>query len=249
MSSLLESLRRHRNLVLVFISALLLPLITNLASSWLELTIGQTPNRLTQLLAAGIALAVGLSVLLRVLGKQEPLELVPEEERPPRFPGLIVLVGVGRKDVEPEKLSHNSAIEHHLDCEEAGGEPVRVCWLIATGGVKGSVPVAREVRKRYESRCDKMILHALNSAFDVQEAYLLVRRIYAEEAAKYGLDAGQIIADFTGGTKPMTAGMVLACREGRWPMQYMSGRGGEIVSTPMLVRFQPVEAEAESEAA
>jgi len=243
--NLQDRLRRHRNLVLLFISALLLPLITELASSWLELTIGQTPNRLMQLLAIGIALAAGLSMLLMALGKQEPLELVPEEERPPCFPGLIVLVGVGRRDVKPEKLSHNSAIEYHLDCEEAGGEPVRVCWLIATGGVKGSVPVAREVRKRYESRCDKVIVHALNSPFDVQEAYLLVRRIYTEEAAEHGLAPEQVIADFTGGTKPMTAGMVLACRDGRRPMQYMSGREGEIVSTPMLVRFRSAEAESD----
>ena len=238
-----DRLRRHRNLVLLFISALLVPLITNLASSWLELTIGRTPNRLMQLLAIGVALIVGLWVLHLALEKREPLELVPEEERPPRFSGLIVLVGTGRKDIKPEKLSHNPAIEYHLDCEEAGGESVRVCWLIATGGVKGSVPVAREVRKRYESRCDKMILHVLNSAFDVQEAYLLVRRIYIEEAVEHGLTPEQIIADFTGGTKPMSAGIVLACREGRWPMQYMSGREGEIVSTPMLVRFQSVEAE------
>ncbi len=241
-----DRLRRHRNLVLLLISGLLAPLITNLASSWLEMTIGRTPNRLMQLLAIGVALIVGLWVLHLVLGKQEPLELVPEEERPPAFPGLIVLVGTGRKDTNPEKLSHNQAVEYHLTCEEAGGETLRVCWLIATGGVKGSVPVAREVRKRYESRCDKMILHTLNSAFDVQETYLLVRRIYAEEAAEHGLDADQIIADFTGGTKPMTAGMVLACREGRWPMQYMSGREGEIVSTPMLVRFRSAEAESEA---
>ncbi len=241
----LNRLRRHSNLVLLLISGLLVPLITNLASSWLELTIGQTPNRLMQLLAIGIALAVGLWVLLRALEKQTPLELVPKEERPLRFPGLIVLVGTGRKDVEPKKLSHNSAIEYHLDREEAGGEPVRVCWLIATGGVTGSMSVAQKVQERYGSRCDKMIIRVLNSPIDVQEAYLLVRRIYAEEAAEHGLAPEQIIADFTGGTKPMSAGMVLACRGGRWPMQYMSGREGEIVSTPMLVRFQPVEAESE----
>ena len=243
MSELVGLLRRHRNLVLLLASGLLVPLITNLASSWLEITIGQTPNRLMQLLAIGIALAVGLWVLLLALGRQGTLELVPEEKRPPRFPGLIVLVGIGRKDVEPEKLSHNPAIEYHLDCEEAGGEPVRVCWLIATGGVKGSVPVAREVRKRYESRCDKMILHALNSPFDVQEAYHLIRRIYTEEAVEHGLAPEQIIADFTGGTKPMSAGMILACQD-RWPMQYMFGREGEIASTPLLVRFQTAEAES-----
>ena len=245
MSELVGLLRRHRNLVLLLISGLLVPLFTNLASSWLEMTIGRTPNRLMQLLAIGIALAVGLWVLLLALGRQGTLELVPEEKRPPRFPGLIVLVGIGRKDVEPEKLSHNPAIEYHLDCEEAGGEPVRVCWLIATGGVKGSVPVAREVRKRYESRCDKMILHVLNSAFDVQEAYRLVHHIYTEEAAEHGLAPEQIIADFTGGTKPMSAGMILTCQD-RWPMQYMFGREGEVASTPVLVRFQPTEAESEA---
>ena len=202
-SRLMESLRRHRNLVLLLVSGLLVPLITNLASSWLEMTIGRTPNRLMQLLALGVALIVGLWVLHLALEKREPLELVPEEERPPRFPGLIVLVGVGRKDVEPEKLSHNPAIEYHLDCEEAGGEPVRVCWLVATGGVKGSVPVAREVRKRYASRCDKMILHTLNSPFDVQEAYHLVHHIYTEEAAEHDLTPEQIISDFTGGPKPL----------------------------------------------
>jgi hypothetical protein len=244
MRSLGERIRRHSNLVLLLVSGLLLPVITNLASSWLEMTIGRTPNRLMQLLAVGIALAVGLWVLHLALGRRGPVELVPEEKRPPCFPGLIVLVGVGRKDVEPAKLSHNPAIEYHLDCEEAGGEPVRVCWLVATGGVEGSVPVAREVRKRYESRCDKMILRELNSAFDVQEAYRLIRRIYTEEATEHGLAPEQIIADFTGGTKPMSAGMILACQD-RWPMQYMFGREGEIASTPLLVRFQSAEAESE----
>ncbi len=171
---------------------------------------------------------------------EELLELVPEEERPPRYPGLSVLVGIGRRDAKPEELSHHPAIEYHLDREEAGGEPLRVCWLIATGGVKGSVPVAREVRERYGSRCDKMIIRVLNSPFDVQEAYRLVRRIYAEEAAEHGLAPEQVIADFTGGTKPMSVGMVLACRD-RWPMQYMYGRKAEIASTPLYVRFKPAE--------
>jgi hypothetical protein len=243
-SRLMELLRRQRNLVLLLVSGLLVPLFTNLASSWLEMTIGRTPNRLMQLLAIGVALIVGLWVLHMALGRQEPLELVPEEERPSRYPGLIVLVGIGRKDTKPEELSHNLAIEYHLSCEEAGGDALRVCWLIATGGVKGSVPVAREVRKRYESHCDKVILHVLNSAFDVQEAYRLVRGIYTEEAAEYGLAPEQIIADFTGGTKPMSAGMILACQD-RWPMQYMFGREGEVASTPLLVRFQSAEAESE----
>lgn len=238
---LIELLRRHRNLVILLVSGLLAPLLTNLASSWLEMTIGRTPNRLMQLLAVGVALIVGLWVLHLALGRREPLELVAEEERPPRYPGLIVLVGTGRKDAEPDELSHNLAIEYHLNCEEADGDVLRVCWLIATSGVRGSVPVAREVRERYSDRC-QLHIRVLNSAFDVQEMYQLVRRIYTEEAAEHGLAPQQIIADFTGGTKPMSAGMILACQD-RWPMQYMFGRKGEVASTPLLVRFQSAEGE------
>ena len=239
MKTLVSRLRRHRNLVLVFVSGLLVPLVTELSSSWLQATFGQTPGRLLQLLAIGVALTVGLWVLYRVLGAGEPLELVPEEARPPRFPGLIVLVGPGRRDAKPNELSHNAAIEYHLTSEEAGGEPLRVCWLVATAGVTGSVPVARAVRERYRERCE-LIIRELDNPFDVEDAYELIRRIYAEEAVEHGLSPAQIIADFTGGTKPMSAGMVLACRD-RWPMQYMTGGREEIASVPVFVRFSKTE--------
>lgn len=236
MQRLMGRLRRHRYLVILLLSGLLVPLTTNLGSSWLETTLGQTSNRLLQLLALGVALVVGLWVLNLALDREEPVELVPEEERPPRYPGLIVLVGTGRKGAGPEELSHQPAIEYHLEREEAGSEPLRVCWLIATGGLMGSVPVARQVRSRYSDRC-QMHLRVLADAFDVEEAYHLAHRIYTQEATECGLTPDQIIADFTGGTKPMSAGVILACQD-RWPMQYMFGRKGEVASTPILVRFR-----------
>lgn len=228
-------LRRHRNLVLLLVSGLLVPLVTELASSWLEVTLGRTPGQLLQLLAIGVALAVGLWVLYRALEAREQVELVPEEKRPPRFPGLIVLVGPGREGADPGSLSHEQAIAYHLTCEAAGDEPLQVCWLIATAGVGGSVPAAREVRQRYGDHC-QIHLRVLRDAFDVDEAYQTVQRIYTQEAAQHGLTADQVIADFTGGTKPMSAGMVLACRE-RWPMQYMTGGRKGIASVPIFVRF------------
>jgi len=230
-------LYRHRNLVLPFISGLLIPLATELAGSWLEKTIGRTPSQLVRLLAIAVALAVGLWVLYLALGKRAPLELVPREERPPSFPGLIVLIGPGRKGSDPQSLSHNPAIEYHLDCDEAGGKPLQICWLIATGGEQGSLPAAQKVRERYEERCT-MIIKRLHDAFDVQEAYRTVQGIYTQEAAEQGLAPDQVIADFTGGTKPMSAGTVLACRD-RWPMQYMTGGREEIASVPIFVRFTP----------
>jgi hypothetical protein len=223
--------------MLLFVSGLLVPLATELAGSWLETTLGRTPSQLIQLLSIGVALAVGLWVLYLALGKRPPLELVPEEERPPRFPGLIVLVGPGREGADPTSLSHNPAIEYHLGCEEAGGAPLRVCWLIATAGEKGSLPVAQEVRQRYQDRCT-LIIRMLRDAFSIEEAHQAIHDIYAQEAAEHSLAPEQIIADFTGGTKPMSAGMVLACQE-RWPMQYMTGGREEIASVPVLVLFSP----------
>jgi hypothetical protein len=239
MANFVELLRRRRNLVVVFISGLLVPLLTNLASSWLAKAVGETPAALLQLLAVCIALTVGLWVLTRIIGKQTPVELVPEERRPPRFPGLIVLVGKRGKDREPEKLSHEAAIRYHLAQEAAGGEPLRVCWLIATAGKDGSVQAAMDVKRRYGEQC-KMIVREVQSPFDVQEVYDTVRRIYLQEAVQpeINLTPEQIIADFTGATSPMSVGMALACRD-RWPMEYMIGRTGEIASTPVFVRFKP----------
>ena len=240
MSRLMHLLRRQRYLVLLLVSGLLVPLVTELAGSWLEATIGRTPSQLIQLLAICVALAVALWALYLALGKQEPLELVPKEQRPTRFPGLIVLIGPGREGTDPKSLSHNPAIEYHLSREEAGGEPLRACWLIATAGEKGSVPVTMEVQKRYEDRCE-LIIETLKDAFDLEETYQLVHSIYTQKAAEKGLAPDQIIADYTGGTKPMSAGMVLACREEYWPMQYMTGGTEIIASVPLFVRFAPAE--------
>lgn len=234
---LLDAIRRHRNVVFLIVSALLLPLFTELASSWLQTTLGRTPSQLLQLLAIVVSSMVTLGVLYWALGKQRPLELVPEEARPERFAGLIVLVGMGQQAGSRKTLSHDLAIAYHLDQETAGGEPLRVCWLIATGGERGSVTVAMEVRDKYRHRCT-LHIRTLRDAFDVEEAYQVVHDIYTHEATEQGLTPEQIIADFTGGTKPMTAGMVLACRE-RWPMQYMTGGTPPIASLPVRVRFSP----------
>jgi hypothetical protein len=240
MRTLTNWLRRHRNLVLLLISGLLVPLVTELTGSWLEVTLGRTSSQLIQLLAFGVALAVGLWVLYLALGRQPPLVLVPKEQRPTRFPGLIALIGPGREGEDPKRLSHNPAIEYHLSHEEAGGEPLRVCWLIATAGESGSLPVAMEVQERYQDRCE-LTIKTLKDAFDLKEAYRAVYRIYAQEAVEHDLDPHQIIADYTGGTKPMSAGMVLACRGECWPMQYMTGGKETIASVPLFVQFSPAE--------
>lgn len=228
MSRLLESLRRHGNLVLMFISALLMPLVTNLASSWLETTIGQTPNRLTQLLAFGVALAVGLWVLSRILQKQK-VSLVPPNEQSPHMAGLIALVGRGDPQSEPARLA--------LDYQLGGETGLQVCWLIASKGTMGSIPTAMAIYEQYQDCC-RVEICPISDAFDVQEVYDTVREIYEKKVPEAGLEPSQVITDFTGGTAPMSAGAVLACGD-EYPMQYYTGRQPGIHSTPLGVQFRP----------
>jgi hypothetical protein len=51
----------------------------------------------------------------------------------------------------------------------------------------------------------------------------LVQQIY-KEAEALGIPRSEIIADYTGGTKSMTAGLILACTEQDRDLQYMKPR-------------------------
>jgi hypothetical protein len=176
---------------------------------------------------------VSILVLLAAvwaISRRSDLVLVPKEQRPDQHPGLIVLVGTGREGEDPMKQSAGVAIEHHRPA-------LKVCWLIASRGEKGSLPVAQELEEAYEAEGLEIRIRTVADAFDVQESYDRVERIYADEVPKAGLTEAQVIADFTGGTKPMSAGMILACGEER-PMEYTYGRKDGIASMPRRVDLE-----------
>lgn len=163
--------------------------------------------------------------------------LVPDDQQPAKYRGLIVIVGTGRPGENPMSQSAGQAVDYHLAVqpEQIGLE---ICWLICSGGEYGSLNVAQALQAICKERGLKAYLRPVGDAFSVQESYNLIQRIYTDEASDVGLSEAEIIADFTGGTKPMSAGMILACGERR-PMQYMTGRKAGIASTPQLVRFSP----------
>jgi hypothetical protein len=228
-------IRRYRGQILLVLSVFIIPLLTNLFSAWLEKTFGETPARLAQLVAIGVAAAVALGVLYWALGQERREQvLVPQELQPPQFPGLIILVGPGRRGEDPLQGSGGPAIEYHLGKQEEGEPPSLCLWMIAS---EEGIPVAENLRSQYQDRCKKIEIVPIGRAFDIRETYRAVREIYLQKAKDKGLSPDQVIADFTGGTKMMSAGMVLACGD-RWPMQYMSGMPGA-QPLPILVRFQP----------
>jgi len=131
--------------------------------------------------------------------------------------GLIVLVSVG-----PPPTAAEEAIRAHL-------ERLEYCWLIVGPGEGEGSPqenAKRIIREysQYKGRQIHFKQEELNNPDNPEAVYYLVQRIYTE-ARDYGLSEADLIADYTGGTKSMTAGMVLACatREDR-DMQYMKPR-------------------------
>jgi hypothetical protein len=170
--------------------------------------------------------------------EQTLIEWVPDEERPAKYRGLILLVGIGRPGEDPMSQSAGHAITYHvsLNRQEVGLEH---CWLIASAGEQGSVPVAQTLQTVCQKRfgVETEILTVANP-FNVQETYEVVQHIYRSLLPIVGLTEQEVIADFTGGVKPMSAGMILACGQHR-PMQYYTGRKAGLASLPQLIRFTP----------
>jgi hypothetical protein len=156
------------------------------------------------LLALAVAVITVLSLRKRAAGQV----IVTEGLKPRPRAGLIVLVSAS-------KATAPRAIEYHL---EAGS--LRVCWLIAT---TESLETARALATTYGPRLEGVYWGKdyLVDPDRVEDTYSLVTRIFSREVRRHGLPVGEVIADITGGMKPMTAGTALACLAHNRDMQYM----------------------------
>lgn len=162
-------------------------------------------------IVAGTAIAYLLYWGDQRLGRRVTLTF-DEGNAPPGHPGLIWVLGPGGFDHLLVALAH-----HHARDGAAH------CWLLMQ---EDSAPVRKnytEVNRAVESLYSTLHLHPVYLPRpDVQHTYEAVRSIYEREAAEAGLSADQVIADITGGTKPMTAGMLLGVlAAGRTRLEYV----------------------------
>ena len=160
-----------------------------------------------------LSLWVAMRHMMRFRGMRVAVGAAPVQPRR----GLIVLVSAG-----PPTIPAEEAIKVHLPRLER-------CWLIVGPGEGPGSPKenARRIIATY-GRLGGREVHFetrdLQDPDNPAEVYYLVQSIYTESRA-YGLREADLIADYTGGTKSMTAGMILACatREDR-DVQYMRAR-------------------------
>jgi hypothetical protein len=215
----------------------LVPQMLALVFSILSTLIGiVTQNSIPWLIASMAVMVLILWGVFATRRRSKPLELVPKWQQPNTYPGLIVIVGPGRPEGKPQDQSARDAIQYHMS--PVAGSGLRHCWMITPANNQRALQVASDLKEWCQSVGVDADVLPVNDSFDLKETYDLVRRVRSKEAAKVGLDAWQVIADFTGGTKPMGAGVVLACGQ-EWPMQYMYGRAEGVASTPRRIEFKP----------
>jgi len=165
---------------------------------------------------AAAVLLTGLAYLLyrRDRGRGREVQAVVDESQlaPPRA-GLIWLFG-------PGPFEHLLfALGHH---RQGGG--AAHCWLV----MQDIGPVREAFSQLSQRLLEQAMTTQLHPVYieelDVQAAYQAVRAIFEREAAEEALQPGQIIADITGGTKPMTAGMVLAALTTGGGLEYVESK-------------------------
>lgn len=148
------------------------------------------------------------------LAKSHEASVVVENLPPPRK-GLVVLVSMGHF------VPADAAMKYHFN--DGNGNHLQYCWLLVGPGEGelSSNANANRLKERYEALGVEVIPVSLNDADDPGEVFLAMQDIIKEAQKKYGLYPRDLVADFTGGTKCMTTGMVLACVDQNLAVQFM----------------------------
>ncbi|MBN1815267.1 MAG: hypothetical protein JXA14_25770 [Anaerolineae bacterium] len=160
------------------------------------------------------ALLTGLAYLLYRLDRRRgrTVRAVVDESRlAPPHAGLIWLFG-------PGPFEHLVAALRHHQQEDATAH----CWLVME---EGMAPVKERFGELSKRLVEEGIATQLHPAYieqaDVRATYETVRTVFEREAAEVGLEPHQVIADITGGTKPMTTGMALAALTTGGALEYV----------------------------
>jgi len=124
-----------------------------------------------------------------------------DRPKPEKHRGLIFLYS--REDTLREAIQHHKPVLEH-------------CWLVVTPEMQAG---AAQAMSHFSGV--QFTLNTLHDCYDTRACYELVRDIYHHDAPRLGIPPQRVIADITGGTKPMSAGMFLACLEGSFPIEHV----------------------------
>jgi hypothetical protein len=185
--------------------ALLVNTLSNALVVWGGVALGWAGVALT---AAAIVAFAHAHTAVEARRRARGLGPLVDLPNPPQKQGLIFLFS--RIDQLQETVRHHSPVLQH-------------CWLVVTHDKRASAMQAMD-RLRQHFPNTRFYMRELTHLYDSQRCREIVRRIYQVEAPDLGISQEQVIADITGGTKPMTLGMVAACLDGNYPMEHVPTR-------------------------
>lgn len=122
------------------------------------------------------------------------------------------------------------------ECEHFGACSREVAVAIEAGcaQLRADVEAATGERRPLEVQ----IMGGASPA-DAQDTFDAVNRVYRTEGRRRGLEPADIVADFTGGTKPMAVGMIMACLPYERSLEYVPFNPQEkTMSGPFTIDYQ-----------
>ena len=185
------------------------PVITSLVLALLVNVLTTTLTTCSMWLAWGIvflaiALVVVVVIVFNLVHVQRRLQPTGDPH-PRKHRGLVFLFS--------RKESLEAAVRHHYPTLER-------CWLIVTPEKEAEAIKAIQELMDEVPRLEFTRRH-LDHMNDTEGCYKLIRDAFNKEAPNDGISPIQVIGDITGATKPMATGMMRACLEGAYHMQYI----------------------------
>jgi hypothetical protein len=149
-----------------------------------------------------------------------PTYRVVDLPMPARARGLIAFVSLKQTDHLETALNYHS-------------QTLEKVWLLAT---EDAVSTAEELKKRYELNSRDIQIVRLDNPYDLQSVRAQVETLY--RSGLMGMPETDVIADFTGGTKPMTLGMIFACLSPTRRLEYVAAKYEDNKVSPLhLVEY------------
>jgi CRISPR-associated protein (Cas_Cas02710) len=212
--------------MLFLAGAVLVAVMGNMASDLLKSYFGDERARLWVILVVSsvilflLVVAIYAAGVFRAMFTSRSLYRFLDKPNPAPRKGLIAFVSL------TQRAHLDRAIIYHR-------ETLKRLWLIATQECQVR---AAQLVAEYNKQGIQVSIVPLGEEWDLIKAKETVDRIYAEQLD--GLAEEDIIADFTGGTKPMTVGMVFACLTPSRSLQYVPA---EYVKDRGVMPHDPIE--------
>jgi hypothetical protein len=165
-------------------------------------------------LVAVLFIVVVLIVVIDYRSKLQRQSARPTEGAVTPHKGLILLVSPKKAGLPIETQLPLISIRPHLG-------RLQTCWLLHT---KDSAGFAAELAEHLQRTYGLIVKADAEYRVDpesIRETWALVDSIYRQKGPAMQLAEEDVIADITGGTKPMTGGMALACFAAERDMQYI----------------------------